>query len=209
MNQKELKILTKYFIAIFIIVFFAVNWNDLSWIFNYKALSILLSDYLKKLNPIETGFAESKDDFSYSFEKSFLEIPKLALKAPIVFPASSNMKELTDGLKRGVVYFPDSVLPGKAGQTIILGHSAPLGWPKIQYQWVFSEIEKLKKGDEIILSLDDKELKYFVESKIFLEKGEELPKLLTNSNNVLILISCWPPGKNIKRIAVVAYLTKK
>jgi len=29
---------------------------------------------------------------------------------------------------------------------------------------------------------------------------------LTNSDNMLVLISCWPPGKDIRRIAVEAKL---
>jgi len=104
-----------------------------------------------------------------------------------------------------VVLFPGSALPGQKGQTIIEGHSAPPGWPKIKYDWVFSRLNELEKGDEVILNFNHKKLNYYVTQKIFLNSGEEIaPKDLTNSENMLILISCWPPGKDIKRIAVMA-----
>jgi LPXTG-site transpeptidase (sortase) family protein len=85
-----------------------------------------------------------------------------------------------------------------------LGHSAPAGWPKIKYDWVFSRLNELSDGDEIFVYFENKKYTYQFSKKIFLEKGEELPSLLTNSENILVLISCWPPGKDLRRIAVVA-----
>jgi hypothetical protein len=46
-----------------------------------------------------------------------------------------------------------------------------------------------------------------VTGKIFLDRGEELPKEdLTNATNVVLLVSCWPPGKDLRRIAIIAEL---
>ena len=54
----------------------------------------------------------------------------------------------------------------------------------------------------------NKKITYYVTDTIFLEKGEEIPeKDLTNSQNYLIIISCWPPGKDSKRIAIMSELT--
>jgi len=101
-------------------------------------------------------------------------------------------------------------LPGEKGQTIVLGHSAPPNWPDIKYDNVFSLINELEKGDEVFVYFNNKEYIYSVETKVFLEIGQDIPESnLTNSENMLILISCWPPGKNIKRIAVTAYLKIK
>ena len=104
-----------------------------------------------------------------------------------------------------MVHYPGSTLPGIKGQTIILGHSAPLGWPKIRYDWVFTNLAHLDKGDKIFVYFNHKKYTYSVKGKLFLNRGEDLPsRLLTNSENMLVLISCWPPGKDFKRIAVNA-----
>lgn len=196
-----LKRFLKYFVFLFLIVFLVINWNNISWVFNYKAISRVISDFFQKENSATT--------LEYSTREGSLEIPKIEISAPLVFVKNSNGEDVYKSLDRGVVHFPSSVLPGEAGQTIILGHSAPPGWPKIKYDWVFSRINELAEGDEIFVYFDNKEFKYSVTKKIFLERGEEIPKdSLTNSKNVLILISCWPPGKDIRRIAVEAKLIK-
>jgi len=101
-------------------------------------------------------------------------------------------------------------LPGSVGQTIILGHSAPSGWPKIKYDWVFTHLVDLEKGDEIFVYFNNRKYVYEVKEKLFFEKGEEVQESsLTNSENMLVLISCWPPGKDIRRIGVSAELVKK
>ena len=108
-------------------------------------------------------------------------------------------------LNIGVVLFPDSVLPGESGQTIILGHSAPVGWPKIKYDWIFSRLNELTEGDEIIVYFNNRKYAYVVSRKVFLERGEEISEDgLTNDENMVVLISCWPPGKDLRRIAVEA-----
>ena len=134
-----------------------------------------------------------------------MEIPKLGILAPLVFvEEGQDEKDVSAALNRGVVHFPESVLPGERGQTIILGHSAPPNWPKIKYDWVFTRISELTEGDEIFVYFNQRKYSFLVSGKFFLDRGEEAPKLLTNSDNVLVLISCWPPGKDLRRIAVVA-----
>ena len=38
-----------------------------------------------------------------------------------------------------------------------------------------------------------------------MERGEEISEEgLTNDENMVVLVSCWPPGKDLRRIAVEA-----
>ena len=41
-----------------------------------------------------------------------------------------------------------------------------------------------------------------VVNKIIIDKGQEIENYLTNKINMLILVSCYPPGKDYKRIVV-------
>jgi len=216
-SKEELKRLSKPFLFVFLISFLVINWSDISWIFNYKITSQILIKSLPqiKLSPtivfINKIFAENIEEKAIKRPASpgNLEIPKFKLLVPIVFIDSENEKELHDALEKGTVHFTGSVLPGQIGQTIILGHSAPLGWPKVNYDWVFSEINKLEEGDEVIVYVENQKYVYSVNRKFFLDRGEQMPENnLTKKENVLVLVSCWPPGKDIKRIAVEAGLKK-
>jgi len=209
--KKGDRFLIKYFVFVFLLAFFTINWNEISWIFNYRAVFGFLSDIFKSNSVAQTNSElqkeeVKKEDWEKNFEKvekeDGIEIPKLEILAPLILVEKAS--EVQKALDRGVVLFPNSALPGKQGQTIILGHSAPLGWPKIKYDWVFSGLGQLNKGDEIFLYIGNKKFTYLVKNKIFLDRGEELPQDLTSSKNMIILISCWPPGKDFKRIAVLA-----
>ena len=202
--KEDIKRLYKAFLFIFLVSFLIINWNDISWIFNYRVISQTISNFFQKDSPIESKMPETIE-FEYSEQENSLEIPKIEVSAPLIFV--EDIDKVYKTLDRGVVHYPGSVLPGEPGQTIILGHSAPPNWPDINYDNVFSRLNELNEGDEVFVYFDHREYVYSVIKKIFLEKGEEIPENeLTNSDNMLVLISCWPPGKDIRRIAVEAKL---
>ena len=205
-----MKKLIKPFIIIFIISFLIINWSDISWVFNHKFLTGALSGFFQEdIKQTSNSASPIKDEFKYTNKENSIEIPKIHIKAPLILGKSSDQESMEKELKKGAVLFPDSVMPGQKGQTAILGHSAPVNWPKINYDWVFSNINDLEKGDKISVYFNHREYNYRVEEKIIIDKGEEIPQSkLTNNNNMLILVSCWPPGKDYKRIVVRAKLTK-
>jgi len=147
------------------------------------------------------------EEIPYTEKGDSVEIPKIEVKAPLVLVESSENEDFLKALDRGVVLHPQSVLPGEKGKILILGHSAPSGYPQINYDWVFSRLNELEPGDQIYINFQKRRYSYNVSQKIFLEKGEEIPKSLTNSLSMLYLISCWPPGRDIERIAIKAEST--
>ena len=203
-KMEEIRQLWKPFLIIFFISFLILNWNNISWIFNYRVISQTIANFFQKDNSLKSGVSETIE-FEYSEKENSLEIPKVEVSAPLIFV--EYIDEVHKTLDKGVVHFPDSVLPGEKGQTIILGHSAPPNWPDINYDNVFSRLNELEGEDEIFVYFNHQKYNYSVIKKIFLERGEEIPEnTLTNSDNMLILISCWPPGKDIRRIALEASL---
>lgn len=204
----------RIFVLFVLIILIVINWGTIKGIFNYKAIYGDIVNSLKQQLFKEKEVVLKVPDVKLSepkfTEKSdSVEVPKIEILTPLIFIESSENKDITAGLEKGVVHYSQSVLPGENGQTVILGHSAPSGWPKIKYDWVFSRLNDLNPGDEIFVNYQNRQYRYLVSEKYFLEAGEEIPSVgLTNSGNVLILISCWPPGANIKRIAVEAELVK-
>lgn len=223
--KKILKITALIYLASFLII----NWNDVSWIFNYKEVSGLVSDFF---NPYPSIDASTIDNYfntgsvqinarvavepaavvkdiktTYTDKQNMLEVPKISISVPIVFSGSADKTSLSKDLDMGVVYYPGSVLPGQAGQIVILGHSAPPGWPKIKHDWVFTDLDKLASGDTIFIDMNNKQYTYVVKQKTIIQRGADLPQDNTSPNsNVLTLISCWPPGKDYQRITVEAEL---
>jgi sortase A len=201
------KILLKYFLIFFLISFLIFNWQKISWIFHPGYVLRTVSFYLfekgkaeKVQQKEEQKIKEQKTEEFYEKEDS-IEIPKIKISAPLIIVGKED--EVKKALDRGVVLWPDSALPGEKGQVIILGHSAPPNWPKIKYDWVFSNLNLLEKNDEILIYFRNKKYVYSVENKIFLNRGQELPKT-DPERSVLFLISCWPPGKDFRRIAIEA-----
>ncbi len=226
--KKNLKIFWKYSIVAFLLSFIVINWVDFSWVFNYKFVSGAISEVFyskndivvqpikaksKYLDNIQFGVAESKPlkpdssrlNLSEEIKGNVIRIPKIVISVPWV-TAEDSEESINAALDKGAVIFPDSVLLGKVGQTIVLGHSSPPGWPKIKHDWIFTDLNNLNYGDEVFVYFNGKKYTYYVREKIFLNKGEELPSegALVTRGNVLVLITCWPPGKDYKRIAVVA-----
>src|SRR4030042_4322751 len=197
----EIKKLWKAFAFLFLLMLLIFNWSDISWIFNYRVVSSLFSDAFNKEEVVlndSSNVVVLEDQGEYYDRENSVEISKIEISAPLVFAESTEQTDMQKALNIGVVLFPDSVLPGEAGQTIILGHAAPVGWPKIKYDWIFSRLNELTEGDEIIVYFNNRKYAYVVSRKVFLERGEEISEDgLTNDENMVVLISCWPPGKDL------------
>lgn len=199
--------LVKTFLFLFLAALFVFNWRSISplfYYFDWRFVGSKISGLLPSLDVSFLGFSENK-------KEGFLKIPKLDVAAFLIFTDEENPAELEKLLQKGVVLYPGSSLPGRQGTMIILGHSAPANWPKINYDWVFSQLNKLERNDEIVVSYQGTDYLYkVVEQNIFSTAGEK--QFLSEINNieksVLVLTTCWPPGKDFKRFVVLAELEK-
>lgn len=213
-TRREIKRLTRPFLILFAISFLAINWSQVYWVFSYRAVSGVMGEFFqgieKKItDPVNAFFAiedEAGKTAVPSGKNNLIEIPSLGISAPVFFDKEISQREIKKALNGGAVAYPDSVFPGEKGQTVILGHSAPPNWPKIKYDWIFSDLSKLKDGDEIFIFFNNKQYVYHATRKVFLNRGEDLPGPSVSAENTLFLVSCWPPGKDFKRIAIEAVL---
>jgi len=219
---KETAKFVRIFVFLLLITLVAINWGTIKGMFNYN---VVYGDFWNSLKEGFTDFSKkeiadvknpevkvpdvmlSKREFEFSEKSDSIEIPKIGVVAPLIFPEGNTEKLLAKALNKGVVFYPDSALPGEEGITVILGHSAPSNWPKINYDGVFTRLNELKPGDEIFIYLNHRKYQYKVTGKLFLKRGDEIPKPdLSESKSFLTLLSCWPPGINNKRIAIQAEL---
>jgi LPXTG-site transpeptidase (sortase) family protein len=205
-----------------------IFWGNISWIFNGDVWRQMLSEYLPQYFPKpyvlikhdpEIESAGNTDPVSATGEtvtetnnapettsevverRDVLTIPKLGLIAPIITAATTDTEVVHGLLDSGVVLYPGSAPFGTSGQTVILGHSAPTGWPKIKYDWVFSRLNELADGDMVVVTYNNETRYYTVVNTRVVTPQEGVP-VPTVEGNSLALVSCWPPGKDLKRIVI-------
>ena len=202
--KETIRRLYKPFILIFLVSLLIINWHDISFFFNYRFISSQLSNLSEKIKPAQV---ELSDDDYFAKENS-IEILKIGLEAPIISVKDDNEKDFEVALKRGVLLHPISALPGERGTTIILGHSAPVGWPDINYDDVFNRLNELEKGDEIIVHYNHLRYIYKVNKKDIFYPEDEQSFLPENNEKIpfLVLLTCWPSGKDLQRFAIFAEL---
>jgi len=149
-------------------------------------------------------------DALLSQSSSWISIPSLNVKAPIIFEKSVDPKKIYERLEDGVVHYSSTPLPGDDGVSVILGHSSAYPWYKGNYGSVFALLDKLNYGDEIRIYKDGKQLIYGVSEALifspFSPDTKKLEKIEQTNGSSIVLLSCWPVGSNTKRIAVKADL---
>lgn len=145
-------------------------------------------------------------------KENILLLPKFNIKVPIKVVKEPKLWLIYVKLRKGVVLYPGSAIPGQ-GYSIIIGHSSQYPWKPGHYKRVFSLLSELEKGDKVYVFWNKKPLVFEVkEKKIFLPwpKGTETTETAfpPTSQPTLILQSCWPVGVAAKRIAVKTVLIK-
>lgn len=129
-----------------------------------------------------------------------LSIPKLGI-------INANVETTSVDLKKSLVHYPQSALPGELGNPVIFGHSTlPIFFNPKSYETIFSTLPELQKGDEILTRVDGIEYKYEVYN-YYTVKPDEIDVLEQKYDKYdMSLITCVPPGTKWKRLIVKARL---
>lgn len=127
-----------------------------------------------------------------------LSIPSLKIDRAVVHIGGED-------LKKSLIHYPETALPGQFGNTVIFGHSVlPQFFDPENYLTIFSTLYKLGKGDQIYLYYDGVEYRYQVE-KLFEVSPNDLSVLEQRfDGKFLTLITCTPPGTYLRRLVIKA-----
>lgn len=160
-----------------------------------------LADYTKASNwfPGEkvTFAKKENENLSYLFS-----VPKLGIE---------NAKVLVgmEDLKKSLIQYPGTVMPGKYGNTVIFGHSVlPQFFNPKNYVSIFSTLPALKIGDSILIEYNGIGYKYLVEQMIEVVPDDISILAQRYDDSYLTLITCVPPGTFLRRLIVRARLSK-
>ncbi|HLT15572.1 MAG TPA: class E sortase [Acidimicrobiales bacterium] len=130
-------------------------------------------------------------------------VPEGEPTARIVIPAIGVDKIVVEGvsladLKKGPGHFPETPLPGQAGNAAIAGHRTTYGAP-------FHRLDELEAGDEITVETVQGEFRYLVSEQLIVSPTE-VHVLEDKGDDRLTLIACHPKYSARQRIVVVAHL---
>lgn len=133
-----------------------------------------------------------------------LLISAIKVEAPVIFGLTkTDEATFQKALRGGVVHYPNTALPGQAGNVVIFGHSSGQWWAPGDYKFIFTRLDKLKTNDQIIIESAGTRYIYKVyESFVVLPTDVEVLK--QSSEYDLTLITCTPVGSNSKRLIIKA-----
>lgn len=212
--QHYIKPLIGPFVVLFVIAFFAVNFDNVIWIFNKRALDQSIKDRTSELMggaqnevlPIEIVIPITTStpaiESSATAQSSML-IEKIGLDKKVEYPINTDAKTVDEALMGKVMHYPGTVMPGEAGSAVFLAHSAPITWGP-DYR-VFNKLDKLVAGDSIVVNYKGAPRIYLVQKSFLINPGDKLPDNLFNEKRVYLL-TCWPPNTGRQRMVVEAKL---
>lgn len=131
----------------------------------------------------------------------YLTIPKLKI---------AKAKTRVDSLNfyTSLSHFPQTALPGEVGNAFITGHSVlPQFADPQDFRAIFTKLSDLEVGDDVIATVGDQTYHYVVQYAKIVDPHDlsVLAPISENARN-LTLMTCVPPGTNLKRLVVITSL---
>ena len=121
-----------------------------------------------------------------------IEIPSIGVNRTVVSGVS------LDQLKRGPGHYPETPLPGQKGNVAIAGHRTTYGQP-------FHNIDKVKKGDQVIFTTLQGRFVYRI-TDLIIVKPSQVEILEDKGDNRITLIACHPKYSAAERIIAIGEL---
>lgn len=127
-----------------------------------------------------------------------ITIPKINVNSSVLINIDPyNKSEYKEALEKGPAHAKNSSLPGESGNVFIFAHNHS----------TFTMLNKLQPGDEINLNYQGKNFKYKVKKKEIINPDQVEFLEPSNDGQTLTLMTCWPPGTNIKRLIILSNLS--
>jgi sortase A len=144
------------------------------------------------LRPLMQSYADLPIPTPGAQQARQIQIPAIGVSAPIV---------LGDGweqLKKGVGQHVGTANPGEVGNVVVSAHNDIFGE-------LFKDLDKLKTGDTVILTTQDRSFTYVITGTQIVEPTR-VDLMAPTPEKTLTMISCYPYRIDTQRIVVTAIL---
>lgn len=131
-----------------------------------------------------------------------LSVPKLSISDASVIIAG-------DDLKKSLIHYGGTALPGEYGTTLIFGHSTlPQFFNPKDYHSIFSTLPTMKVGDDIFVTYDGITYHYRIYEMVVLSPTDLSGLEQRFDDSYLTLVTCVPPGTYWMRLYVKAKIVR-
>lgn len=176
-----------------------------------KKSSLSIKKYKKELD--EKNISLSIEITPY---ENRIVIPKLGKNIPLVDIKNQKvdsehelenifMKEL----ENWVVRYPWSAVPWENGNSFIFGHSSNFPWMNWDYNEVFSNLNFLESGDEVIIYYWQKKFIYKIKEKKVIKPGDVSVLKRYPDKKELSIMTCWPIWTTLNRLVVIGEMIEE
>lgn len=131
-----------------------------------------------------------------------LLIPKIDVKAPIIWGSAADETSMLASLQKGVAHYGFTAYPSDGqGNVFIAGHSSYLIWDKGKYKDVFANLDRLVTGDQAAVTY--KGLVYIYQvTNTKVVQPTDTSVLAQTADPTLTLMTCVPVGTSKNRLIV-------
>ena len=136
-----------------------------------------------------------------------ISIPSIGVDTNISNPTTNDTDSFDKALLKGAVRYPGSALLGENANVFLFGHSTSFKVVRNQAYKAFNNIGKLKEGDEIYVSSEEREYIYRVISVSEMRESEAIVGFGTGTK-MLTLSTCNVLGEKEDRFIVRAEFVK-
>lgn len=170
---------------------------------------IIQKEQTQKTQPslFDSVLSGQREEILYPQDPMFsVVIPKIGANEKIIPNVDSdNEKEYLTVLLRNIAHAKGTAFPGINGTTYLFAHSTDDFWNVGRYNAVFYLLNKMEKGDEVVLFFNNKRFNYVVsDTKIVDPDDTHFIAANLGQGERVILQTCWPPGTAWKRLLVFA-----
>lgn len=156
---------------------------------------------IKNTDNFPALFSDFQRAIPASYQEFKLSIPSLGL---------SNLKVIVDSnnFEKSLAHLPGSALPGEKGNVFITGHSSlPQLFKANNFKAIFAHLPEIKKGSSVFIEAGGQRFEYIISGQKIVDPKEIWVINPPNqSGRYLTLMTCVPPGLNLKRLIVLAEL---
>jgi sortase A len=134
-------------------------------------------------------------------------VPKINVDTPVHYDIGNDYNSQMKAMDNGVAHFAvpgASSHPGEIGNTVIAGHSSSDLFGSGDYKFIFSQLEKLEKGDTVYANYNSKRYTYVVTGKQVVGPNDVSSLVYATDKPILTLLTCVPVGTANSRLLVIA-----
>jgi len=129
-----------------------------------------------------------------------MSIPKLEIEDAKVLVGGEDLTE-------SLIHYAGTAIPGNLGTGVVFGHSVlPQFFNPKDYHAIFATLPEVEVGDEILVKVDDVTYKYVVYGMTTVDPTDLSVLEQHFDNYYLYVITCVPPGLDLKRLVIKAKL---